>query len=209
MTDNIFLFCDVRFVNRMSLEKYIDPLLARLPEEKQKLLVPNGVYDRPTMVRSHSLFCRFKKECTCEKTWFHGAQFVLSDRRPAVHDQPYTYEMTSQFRRFDDEAYSKWGVDPRVMDASAWAHGLPWAAGRFWNPIGFIDKFEPIWRQTWDTVTVTEHEHSEYGATLWQPIGNSMYEWAHYGSRECVITGLGRIAWDADGNGRLFRITQH
>jgi len=97
----------------------------------------------------------------------------------------------------------------RFMDENAFIyHGLKWAAGRLWNPITYIDNFKPIWRQTWDTVTVTEHEHFKSGATLWQPIGNDMYEWSYYGWQERVITGLGRIAWDADGNATLFKVTQ-
>jgi hypothetical protein len=203
MTDNIFLFCDLPHTNHFPLEKYLDHLLARLPEEKRKILAPNGVKDTPyEYVQSHSIFCRFKKTCTCEKVQGYGpAQFVLSDRRPV---QPYTQIMAWSI----DDGWS--GHNASIMDGSAWVRGFPWGAGHFWTRnVGFTTNFTPIWRQTWDTVTVTEHEHSERGATLWQPIGNGMYEWAHVGSSGRVITGLGRMEWDAEGNGRLFRVTEH
>jgi len=206
MTDNIYLFCDMNFVNCMPLGKYLDPLLARLPEEKRKLLAPNGVKDTPwEYVRSHSIFCRFKKTCTCEKvTGYNPVQFVLSDRRPV---QPYT-ETIARELRLHAEGLS---FTEHVMDRCAQSHGLPWGSGRIWNMecVRSSFLFQPIWRQTWDTVTVTEHEHSQSGATLWQPIGNGLYEWAHVSTFGRRSTGLGRIAWDAEGNGRLFRVTEH
>ena len=199
MTDNIFLFCDVDFCNRLSLEKYLNPLLARLPKEKRELLAPFGIRDTPhEYVRSHSIFCRFKKTCTCEKeTGYDGAQFVLSDRRPV---QPYPHDIFLQL--LHPEHDYPW---LNMMNQDAMRYGFHWAAGRFKR----YDKFEPIWRQSWDTVMVAEHQHSERGATLWQPIGNGLYELAHFNTWSGLHTGLGRIEWDADGNGRLFRLTQH
>ena len=79
--------------------------------------------------------------------------------------------------------------DAEIFDGG---YHLPWAS----TAVG--DKSEPMWRQSWDIVTVTEHE-PKHGVTLWESLGNGRFQWTHLDMTGRLILGHGFNTWDAEG----------
>lgn len=76
---NTFLFSNLEYVNRRPMPDYMEPLLARLPDEKKEIMavVLTSSYIDSPLRPNHSFFCRFKCTCTVHRS---PVIFVQSDR---------------------------------------------------------------------------------------------------------------------------------
>ena len=73
-----FLFSNLQYCNRRPMPDYMEPLLARLPDEKREIVavLTSSHIDSP-LRPNHSIFCRLKCTCTVQRS---PAIFVESDR---------------------------------------------------------------------------------------------------------------------------------
>lgn len=208
--DDTFIFINLDFNNRPHLSKYITPLLERVSKEKAKRLVPSLNDPIWFQERNHRFFCFNHKKCSCPLATpkYHRLNSVLSDRRPAKFDDPNAYSgRFMQHWNPDTDKMYMWNEldtngtpiphpDSDCIIAARneripWAHTTP-------------DVFQTLssWNPDWDCVSVSQPYHS--GVTLWSPIGNGLYEWAHTmgysdgysDSTISLTTGIERIVWN-------------